>query len=119
MNSVRIMRFLGARSHEIQAWFNSSSVNGGGSRSFRQPDAKRVTAETGLPDIVFNNAGVGKWLCAQETDPADVVSMMASPYFAAFFVTRAFLPDMLKRNSGYIINVTSPASRLVWPGATA
>ena len=45
--------------------------------------------------------------------------MMASPYFAAFFVTRAFLPDMLKRNSGYIINMTSAASRLAWPGATA
>jgi short-subunit dehydrogenase len=58
-------------------------------------------------------------LYAQETEPADAVSMMASPYFAAFFVTRAFLPDMLKRNSGYIINMTSAASRLVWPGATA
>ena len=81
--------------------------------------AKRVTAEIGLPDIIFNNAGAGKWLYAQETEPADAVSMMASPYFAAFFVTRAFLPDMLKRKSGYIINMTSAASRLVWPGATA
>jgi short-subunit dehydrogenase len=26
---------------------------------------------------------------------------------------------MLKRNSGYIINMTSAASRLAWPGATA
>jgi len=81
--------------------------------------AKQVTAEIGLPDIIFNNAGAGKWLYVQETEPADAVSMMASPYFAAFFVTRAFLPDMLKRNSGYIINMTSAASRLVWPGATA
>jgi len=80
---------------------------------------KQVKAEVGLPDIIFNNAGAGKWLHAQETEPADAVSMMASPYFAAFFVTRAFLPDMLKRNSGYIVNMTSAASRLVWPGATA
>ena len=81
--------------------------------------AKKITAEVGTPDIIFNNAGVGKWLSVKETDPDEVVKMMASPYFAAFFVTRAFLPEMLKRNSGYIVNMTSAASRLVWPGATA
>ena len=81
--------------------------------------AKKITAEVGTPDIIFNNAGVGKWLSVEETDPDEAVKMMASPYFAAFFVTRAFLPEMLKRNSGYIINMTSAASRLVWPGATA
>ena len=81
--------------------------------------AKKITAEVGTPDIIFNNAGVGKWLSVEDTDPDEAVKMMASPYFAAFFVTRAFLPDMLKRNSGYIVNMTSAASRLVWPGATA
>jgi NADP-dependent 3-hydroxy acid dehydrogenase YdfG len=81
--------------------------------------ARKITAEVGTPDIIFNNAGVGKWLPVAETDPDEAVKMMASPYFAAFFVTRAFLPDMLKRNSGYIVNMTSAASRLVWPGATA
>lgn len=81
--------------------------------------AKRIIAEVGTPDIIFNNAGVGKWLSVEETEPDEAVKMMASPYFAAFFVTRAFLPDMLKRNSGYIVNMTSAASRLVWPGATA
>lgn len=80
---------------------------------------ERITAEIGTPDIVFNNAGSGKWLSVEETAPDEAVKMMASPYFAAFFVTRAFLPGMLKRNSGYIINMTSAASRLVWPRATA
>ena len=45
--------------------------------------------------------------------------MMAAPYFAAFFVTRAFLPAMLKRDSGYIVNMTSAAAWMAWPGATA
>jgi short-subunit dehydrogenase len=81
--------------------------------------AMNITADVGTPDIIFNNAGVGQWLSVAETDPDEAVKMMASPYFAAFFVTRAFLPEMLKRNSGYIVNMTSAASRLVWPGATA
>jgi len=45
--------------------------------------------------------------------------MMAAPYFAAFFTTRAFLPAMLERDSGYIVNLTSAASWMAWPGATA
>jgi uncharacterized protein len=47
------------------------------------------------------------------------VQMMAVPYFAAFYVTHAFLPAMLRRNSGHIVNVSSVGSRFVWPGATA
>ena len=81
--------------------------------------AAQVTAELGTPDIIFNNAGTGRWLFAEETSPQDAVSMMAAPYFAAFFVTRAFLPAMLERDSGYIVAMTSAAAWMAWPGATA
>ena len=81
--------------------------------------AKNITAQIGTPDILINNAGAGRWLFVEETSPAEAVEMMAAPYFAAFYLTRAFLPDMLRRGSGHIVNITSPASRIVWPGATA
>jgi short-subunit dehydrogenase len=81
--------------------------------------AKTITAQIGTPDILINNAGAGRWLFVEETSPAEAMEMMAVPYFAAFYVTRAFLPDMLRRGSGHIVNITSPASRIVWPGATA
>jgi len=81
--------------------------------------AKRITEEMGTPDIIVNNAGSGKWLFVDETTPAQAAQMMAVPYFAAFNVTHAFLPAILKRNSGHFVFISSVGSRFVWPGATA
>jgi uncharacterized protein len=79
--------------------------------------AKQITEELGTPDIIINNAGAGRWLFVDETSPAEAVQMMAVPYFAAFNVTHAFLPAILRRNSGHIVNISSVGSRFVWPGA--
>jgi NADP-dependent 3-hydroxy acid dehydrogenase YdfG len=81
--------------------------------------AERITATVGTPDIIVNNAGSGQWKFVEETTPEEAVQMMAVPYFATFYVTHAFLPGMLRRNTGHIVNVSSVASRFVWPGATA
>jgi short-subunit dehydrogenase len=80
---------------------------------------KSVTAELGAPDILFNNAGGGRWLHTEETSPEEAAEMMSAPYLAAFYVTRAFLPAMLKRNSGLVINMTSIGGFMPWPAATA
>lgn len=45
--------------------------------------------------------------------------MMALPFFAAFTLTREFLPAMKSKGIGTIVNVTSAASRIVCPGAAA
>jgi short-subunit dehydrogenase len=81
--------------------------------------ARTISREVGTPDVLINCAGSGRWLFVEETAPAEAVRLMAAPYFAAFFVTRAFLPAMLERGSGHIVNVGSPGGRMVWPGATA
>ncbi|HVP66442.1 MAG TPA: SDR family NAD(P)-dependent oxidoreductase [Anaeromyxobacteraceae bacterium] len=78
-----------------------------------------IQREVGTPDVLVNNAGAGRWLAVDETDPAEAVQMMAVPYFAAFAVTRAFLPAMLERDRGHVVNVTSPASFLPFSGAAA
>lgn len=82
-----------------------------------QAVARDVALELGTPDVIVNSAGAGRWLFTEETEPAEAVQMMGAPYFAAFFVTRAFLPAMLARGSGHIVNVNSPIARLIWPGA--
>jgi short-subunit dehydrogenase len=81
--------------------------------------AARITADLGTPDVLFNNAGAGRWLFTEETSMQEAAQMMAAPYLSAFYVTRAFLPAMLKRNSGLIINMSSIAGFMSWPGATA
>ena len=75
--------------------------------------AEKVSREVGVPDVIVNNAGAGRYLSIDKTNPREAVQMMTAPYFAAFFVTRAFLDGMLKRASGCIVNITSPASRIV------
>jgi uncharacterized protein len=77
-----------------------------------------IKRDVGIPDIIVNNAGAGRWLFTEETPPDEAVQMMAVPYFAAFGLTRAFMPEMLARRSGRIVNMGSPGSFAPWPGAT-
>lgn len=81
--------------------------------------AAKIKAEHGVPDVIVNNAGSGRWLSLVETSADDARQMIELPYLAAFYVTRAFLPEMISRGSGQVACVTSPASFMVWPNACA
>ena len=81
--------------------------------------AQSIVEDHGAPDILVNNAGAGCWLSIGDTSAEEASQMMAVPYLAAFNLTREFLGEMRKRGSGHIVNVTSVASRLAWPGAVA
>ena len=67
------------------------------------------------PDLIVNAAGAGRWHRLEDTSPAEARAMMDAPFFAAFLITRAFLPGMLARGSGQIIHVNSPAAYQPWP----
>jgi short-subunit dehydrogenase len=70
---------------------------------------EKIKKEIGTPDVLFNNAGIGKWLSMEETEWGEMEQMMAAPYFAAFNLTKGFLPEMLHAKKGHIINITSYA----------
>jgi len=80
--------------------------------------AASVRGELGIPDVLVNNAGAGRWEFLEETTWEEVDRSMSAPYMAAAWLTQAFLPGMLARHAGHIVNVSSIGGFLAWPGAT-
>jgi short-subunit dehydrogenase len=72
-----------------------------------------------VPDVIVNNAGIGRWLFVEETSLEEMQADMALPYFAAFAVTRGFVAEMAERGSGNICNVNGPGAWFPWPGSIA
>jgi NAD(P)-dependent dehydrogenase (short-subunit alcohol dehydrogenase family) len=69
--------------------------------------AKEVLDLTGRLDILVNNAGVGHVGTLLETEGADLDRLYAVNVRGLFNVTKAFLPSMLARRAGNIINMAS------------
>ena len=77
-----------------------------------------ISDELGVPDVIVNSAGAGRWLAVDETPLDEIGQMMRAPYLAAFYVTRVFLPAIIERGTGLVVNVQSPMSRVVAGGCT-
>ncbi len=71
------------------------------------------------PDVLINNAGGFTLSPIVETEPAEVGRLLAVNLRAPFELTRRFLPGMLARGSGQIVNVGSIAGRKPFPGNAA
>ena len=61
-------------------------------------------------DILINNAGFGAFGLFYETDLNNEMDMINTNLIAVHLLTKLFLRDMVKRNSGYILNVASSAA---------
>jgi len=117
-----------ARSQEVMQVASEIVAEGGEARGYcvdlTDPSGveqvgRQIISDLGAPEIVVNNAGAGRWLDVEETPPEEAAAMVACPYLSAFYVTRTFLPSLLKRQEGYIVNINSPVAWLPWPGASA
>ena len=81
-----------------------------------------VVSETlekfGAPAVLVNDAGLARGLEPYgETAEADIMQMIDTNIKGLFLVTRAFLPAMLKANSGHIVNLGSTAGLYAYAGA--
>jgi NAD(P)-dependent dehydrogenase (short-subunit alcohol dehydrogenase family) len=81
--------------------------------------ARSAASELGGVDILVNNAGIPKRRHVTALDSETVESVMAINYFSPVRLTLALLPEMLERNSGLIVNVSSVAATLSSPGESA
>ena len=61
-------------------------------------------------DILINNAGFGDFGKFYETDLNNEIDMINTNVVAVHLLTKLFLRDMQKRDSGYILNVASSAA---------
>jgi 3-dehydrosphinganine reductase len=80
---------------------------------------RQVSEESGPPDLLVNSAGVAHPGYVQDLDINIFRWMMEVNYFGTVYVTKEILPAMLKRASGYIVNISSIAGYLGTFGYTA
>jgi NAD(P)-dependent dehydrogenase (short-subunit alcohol dehydrogenase family) len=69
--------------------------------------AREVAVKVGHPDLLVNVAGIGIAATVLETSDEDWDRVIAVNLTGPFYTTRAFLPLMLDRGRGVIINVAS------------
>jgi NAD(P)-dependent dehydrogenase (short-subunit alcohol dehydrogenase family) len=79
----------------------------------------RIQREHGSIDVLINNAGVERIGSVEELALADFRAAMETNYFGALRCIQALVPEMRKRCSGTIVNVTSVAGRLANPPMAA
>lgn len=80
---------------------------------------EQVLGNSGIPDLVINSAGVVHPGYASELDLETYHWMMDVNYFGAVNTTKAILPGMLERGTGYLVNIASMMAVLGIAGYTA
>ena len=78
--------------------------------------SKKVLEKFGSLDILINNAGFAIYGSVSDLTIDEIESQMETNYFGMIYCTKNFLPSMLKKKSGHIVNVASVAASFGLPG---
>ena len=86
-----------------------------------RPDAAEkvydFTRENGCDvEVLVNNAGLFYYQGIAETSPAALSRMVMVHDYTPLLLCRYYVPDMRARGCGYILNVSSLAAWIPWPG---
>ena len=71
----------------------------------------------GRIDVLVNNAGYGYQASCEEGEEQQVRAQFDANVFGLFALTRAVLPGMRARRAGHVINITSVAGFIGFPGS--
>lgn len=77
-----------------------------------------ITEKFGTPDILINNAGIGLSGPALQVDKEDIIKCFNVNIFGAVNFIDCIAPDMIKRGSGTIVNVTSIVAKYGLPSVS-
>ena len=87
-------------------------------------DARQIAAAVaaaeqrfGGIDVLVNNAGYGYQSSVEEGDEAEIRAQFDANVFGLFAITRAVLPIMRARHAGHVLNITSVAGLVGFPGS--
>ena len=69
--------------------------------------ADEIHQKYGKVDVVINNAGISQIKLFSDVTQADLERMFGVNMYGAFYVSQAFLSDMINKKSGKIINISS------------
>ncbi|MEG8043429.1 oxidoreductase [Sphingomonas faeni] len=77
----------------------------------------QAKAKFGRIDVLVNNAGYGYQASIEEGEDTEIRAQFDANVFGLFALTRAVLPVMRAQKSGHVINITSVAGQVGFPGS--
>jgi 3-oxoacyl-[acyl-carrier protein] reductase len=78
-----------------------------------------ILGALGKVDILVNNVGIARYAPFADLTLADYDWMMNTNMRSTFLFTKAFLPPMVERGSGWVVFVASVSGLFGFPGETA
>ena len=80
---------------------------------------EKVESENERIDVLVNNAGYGLIGAFEDLSSEEIKSQFETNFFGVIRLTQQVLPIMRKQKSGTIVNVSSGAGRIGFPGMSA
>lgn len=72
-----------------------------------QQAIEKITGQIGKADILINCAGVSKFASLLDMDPEEWKKIIDVNLMGTYYVTRTVLPQLIEKNAGDVINISS------------